>query len=520
MFMINGHQAFISRNITITRADGSVFFQTGYISVQSEIMTAITFLSSIARSVGAWRASGILWRCVLLFMEQGQVSLTGVKRILGKWPISPSDVTMKRHFVFFSALLVVSLILDFASPVLTGSITWNPSYAYVRSNKPLSTLPGNVAGLSIAEYKTNPAIVQQMVSTSSAMGDITWGTTGTNSTLLTRVVPAIDALANQSLIRNITIPYFAVDAFEWIQDPNSVLTTQQKAVLFNYTGYSPYVTPTGVVGLIPDQQWGLLPNENMTEPLIVSETRVLSLRTKYAASGNSGCQGDDDTIPSSVGRYHYSVGGSDECFVFAHLTYRAGVAFCDHCAITAPAVIQSDRSRLTLAPDSLTAEALAITPYVGMNLMVTGWSVPQNPPFKTTQESTVEFISRSYQSAWSSLTDTFGSPTFETDVQIAVPTTQARITKWRVLLWVGLHLVVMAASLFTFALHQNTSYPWLEDPGFSVLFLDTEELRRRQVWGENDPWKPNVHIPDVTLSLAYGGSRRRRIVVHNPMQKA
>lgn len=230
------------------------------------------------------------------------------------------------------------------------------------------------------------------------------------------------------------------------------------------------------------------------------------------------CQGDD-SIPSDVGRYHYSANGSEECFVFAQLTYRAGVAHCANCKSTAPAVIQSDRSRLTLAPDSLTAEALAITPYVGMNLMVTEWALPPSPPFNTTKDIAIEFLSRSYQSAWSSLTDALGAKTFNTDVQIAVPTTQAYVTKWRVLLWVGLHIIVASASVFSFALHQNTSYPWLEDPGFAVLFLDTEELRRREVWGENDPWKPNVHTPDVMLSLASGGSRRRRIIVRNPMQK-
>jgi hypothetical protein len=153
-----------------------------------------------------------------------------------------------------------------------------------------------------------------------------------------------------------------------------------------------------------------------------------------------------------------------------------------------------------------------------MNLMVTGWALPGNPPFGTTQDRAVQFLSRSYQSAWSSLTDALGAPNANTPVQIAVPTTQADVTKWRVLLWVALHLIVMLASLFSFALHQRTSYPWLEDPDFAALFLNTEELRRREVWEETDPWKPNAHIPDVTVSLGYGGSNRRRIIVHNPMQ--
>src|SRR5258707_7952322 len=151
--------------------------------------------------------------------------------------------------------------------------------------------------------------------------------------------------------------------------------------------------------------------------------------------------------------------------------------------------------------------------------MVTGWAVPPDPPFKTAKERATEFLSRSYQAAWSSLTDSLGQKSFTSDVQIAVPTTQAHIKKWRVLLWVALHLIVMLSALFSLASHQSTSYPWLRNPALAVLYLDTEELRRRDVWGENDPWGPDVNNPDVKLSLADGGSSRRRIIVHHPAKK-
>lgn len=516
MFMINGHQAFLSRSFSITRADGSVFFQTGYVSVQSEIMTILSFFSSIARTIGAWRASGMLWRCVFLFMEQGRVSLRGVKRMLGKLPISPGDVSVRHHFLLFSALLLVALILDFASPVLTGSITWNPSYAYFLSDKPISNLPVSASGLSLDLYRSQVGVTQ-MVSTSVAMGDLTWGTSGNNSTMITRVVPEIDSLSNQSKILNITLPYFAVDTFEWIQDPNNALTAQQKAILANASTYSPYVASIGWLGLIPDQEWGPLTNPNMTDPLTVSETRVLSL--KYPPADSSGCKFDDDSIPSDVGSYQVPINGNNQCFVFARLTYRAGAAICDNCITTAPAVVQRNLSDLTLSPDPLTAEALAMTSFVGMTLTVTGWALPGSPPFNTTQERAIQFISRAYQSAWSSLTETVGVPNGVSPVWIAVPTTQAYITKWRVLLWVALHLIVMLSSVFFFVLNRHTNYPWLEDPDFAVLFLDTEALRRREVWEDTDPWKPNAHVPDVTVELVNGGSNRRRIVVRNPMQK-
>jgi hypothetical protein len=78
----------------------------------------------------------------------------------------------------------------------------------------------------------------------------------------------------------------------------------------------------------------------------------------------------------------------------------------------------------------------------------------------------------------------------------------------------------MVTGVFSFVLQQSTSYPWIENPAFAVLFLDAEELRSKEVWGGNDPWEPHVQIPPVTLSLDGGGSRKRRIrVVQNSIQK-
>jgi len=86
--------------------------------------------------------------------------------------------------------------------------------------------------------------------------------------------------------------------------------------------------------------------------------------------------------------------------------------------------------------------------------------------------------------------------------------TQAIITKWRVLVWVLLHLFSIVARLFFYSIHRSTRYPWLDSAPFAALFLDTEALRN-----ECDSWNPDEKIPNVMLKLENADSRRRRIVV-------
>lgn len=514
VFLINGHQFYpgSGHRILVTRADGSTFLRPGYVVLQSDIITIIGYFATITRTVSAWRLGGILWRSSFLFMDRGGISLEGVGRILedGHFkPLLPKHLAVKRHFFIFQSLLFARFCLDYASPILSGSVSWTPSLGFVPSDRPFQDIPRNAPGLSLQDYRQNPGTMSEVIATSAAMGDVTWGTTGNNSTMMTRVLQGGDLLPIGSTFQTLTVPFFVVELFQWIKDPNSTLTLQQQTLLFNYAGYSPYITRNGWLGLIPDTAWGPLTNTNMTDPAIVAETRILSIRLNVTSPGglNNKCDNVDDTIPSDVGRYHYSTSTSEECFVFAQVTYRAGVARCDNCTSVSPAVIQRSASQLTPIPDSLTAEALAIAPYVGTNLMATGWA---DPPIARTQDHAIEFLSRTYQSAWNALTSTFGERSVATDVHLSVSMTQASVTKWRVWIWVVFHLVAIAVDLVFVAEHRLARHPWVDNPDLAALFLNTEELRG--LWGSNDPWRRG-DMPDVMLRLADSEGGARRIIV-------
>ena len=101
----------------------------------------------------------------------------------------------------------------------------------------------------------------------------------------------------------------------------------------------------------------------------------------------------------------------------------------------------------------------------------------------------------------------------ETEVQIAVMTSQGFVLKWRVWFWVILHLIVLVIGLF-FTIWHLTQYeqPWMENPAFGAFCLDTgmvcEILREMNL----DPWLPNSTLPVLMLGLDDADSGVRRVV--------
>jgi len=87
----------------IIQADGSTTPSEYYI-LQSDIMTIVSILASVARILGAWWATDITWHCIFLFMEKGGLSLQGVERMFGGFPLFPSHWTLGKQLVFLAML--------------------------------------------------------------------------------------------------------------------------------------------------------------------------------------------------------------------------------------------------------------------------------------------------------------------------------------------------------------------------------------------------------------------------------
>ncbi|KAG8815027.1 hypothetical protein FRC19_001323 [Serendipita sp. 401] len=187
--------------------------------------------------------------------------------------------------------LIISFSIDFFSSVLTGSVTWEPTFIYVQGKTTMMGISQSSGGMSLYNYRKWEGTRIEVASLATAMGNMAWGSSNQSdhsaepAMVMKRVMPKAQSLPVGSTLYNVTLPYFVVDNFEWIQDPNSYLTSEQYNLLTNYKNagthnrdYNPYTVGSGIVGLIPDKEWGPLSGDVTPDPQVVSETRILSYK--------------------------------------------------------------------------------------------------------------------------------------------------------------------------------------------------------------------------------------------------
>ena len=375
----------------------------------------------------------------------------------------------------------------YTSSVLAGSVTWKPAIIY-RPGQPVTGIHLGQTGSPITITRDS-RLLDAFIGYSTSVYSIFYGDPNIReSSSMHRLIPdSVRSLSNGSKFDELTVPYFVVEAFEWIKDPTSTLSSTQlaSANVTNSTG--PRVMNLLKWGLIPDETWG--PTEDaFPAPHTVSESRFLVIWTGPQRSGNCTL---NPTIPSDVRPYLATLFGLPSCFVFANVTYQAGAARCQRCQVSGMGVIQDlgDVKSLKLVEDSATSSALAIAPYVSTTSLLIAYALPLAPGYPTYQDRSIEMLSRSYQVAWNSLTSLYGLNEEGSNVSIALDASTASVLMWRVALWGGLHTIIVGFGVLFRYIHTRGNYPWIEDPVTAALLVDpTTVLNDSRQWaGEITP---------------------------------
>ena len=396
----------------------------------------------------------------------------------------------------------------------------------VKGSVPLMNITQSqgIAGANISYYR-NTASVSNAIEGGAALGLVSWGL-NTNSSnfhipshITRRAIiqwdnnQTIQNLGINSTLDSIRLPYFRVDKFEYITDPDATLTRKQKLLLNDSSVYNPYSNDLGLAAFLPDTSWGPGSDPNLPDPVIVSESRILSILVFQPPGLDCSSTFLESFIPSSVNFYLTLTFNSTfySCFAFANVTYTAGAATCLDCMIVSPAVVEGNMSSPNLqhAADSLTIEALAITPSVATHTLLTSFTDLSSSNLTSDLDSyvesyVIEFVSRAYQSAWSYLVYELGSqgPESQTNVVFAVPASHPTILYWRVYFWAGLHLGVLLCGV-TFAYwHSHYRHPWLSNPIMRAFQVDTTGIfKEGRMADPKDPWDPTAEHPAGRLQL-------------------
>ena len=501
-----------------------------YRPLQSDITTALSIAASATRAAAAVWAGKLLWRYAFMLMEKGEITIAGFSKVVDGGIMTllwPRDVANRKN-VFLAYLIIFTCFgMDYFSSILTGSVTWQLSSIMVEGSVPLMYTPQGIPEADISAYRNSSVLVSNAIEGGAALELVSWGNLNTNSsnlpipTNITRRtiiqwanIQTIDYLPIGSTLDFIRLPYFRVDNFEYITDPDATLTSQQLSLLNDSSVYNPYSNDQGLAAFLPDIGWGPGSDPNLPDPVNVSESRILSIRLiGTLSSPNCSLTYPESFIPSSVNFYPTLTFNSTyySCFAFANVTYTAGAATCQNCMIVSPAVVEGMiySPNLQPVPDPLTIEALAITPLVATHTLLTVFTDFSSSNVSNGVESyvesyVIEFVSRAYQSAWSYLVYDLGSLGLEnqTNVVFAIPASHPTILHWRVYFWAGLHLVVLLCGV-TFAYwHSHYRHPWFSNPTMIAFQLDTAGLfREGRVADPKDPWDPTAKYPAGRLQL-------------------
>ena len=421
-----------------------------YRPLQSDITTALSVAASATRAAAAWWAGKLLWRCAFMLMEKGEITIAGFSKVVDGGITTllwPRDVANRKNVFLVYLIIFTCFGMDYFSSILTGSVTWQPTFTMVEGFVPVVNITEGAAGQDISTYRNESVVVSDTIERGAALALVSWGNLNTNASYLTLPsnltrrpiiqwadTQVIQFLPIGSTMDTIRLPYFKVEKFEYITDPEAVLSNEQKSLLNDSSIYNPYIKDQGLAAFLPDASWGPGSSPNLPDPTKVSESRILSIRVLSPTNPNCTSPYPDSFIPANVNFYPTLTANSTRysCFAFANLTYTAGGAVCQDCKIVSPAVVEGniDGQNLQVISDPLTVEALAIAPSVGTHTLLTVFADIATDVSTPLNSLAIEFVSRAYQSAWSSLVLILGyiGPNNETSVAFALPASHPTVT--------------------------------------------------------------------------------------------
>jgi hypothetical protein len=431
--------------------------------------------------------------------------------------LPPWNFTRRSNQVIIFITLFATFAIDYFSAALTGSIIWESTNRPITGRILVTGIKKGVQGTDVSGYFDYPDWPDAIIEQATASASLAWVTNQPNltitepSTMFRRTLTTTQHLPVNSTLNNVTVPYFVVDDFEWIRDPDP-LPKQLQRLFQDFKKPSPYFSLIGIGGLIPDKKWGPPQTRNLKLgiPVVVSEWRLFGFHVSQLEYPQL-CPQNYPIDPGALVNLHQAkVRDFNNCFAIANVTYRAGAAICQSCKLISPTVVQA-QAPLPIIADSFTPMALGLTPVVATYLKFSGYAVPSGN-YSTNRTLAIELTSRAYQAAWGAFSTNLGDDEDETAVEIPLPTLRANVVPWRVYLWVGLHLLYLTLGLLFVYIQSRCDHPWVENTPMAVFWLNTSALSLEPDGQVIDPWKPGAELPrDRMLILEDAGEHERSV---------
>ena len=401
----------------------------------------------------------------------------------------------QRLSIGVALVILSSFPASFSSPLLTGSISWQASLRNISDADVLKNVGLGVNGPYPAPWQSwyaDMSFRTRFVHRAAALATRAWNSVTDNiqdPPTFKRVIPSLQNLPVGSSLKNVTVPWFNIQSFNWVtrgSDINAtllhflavdstpgVLVSTDKHVLPN-----PLQSSLRTTTILPDIPYTSFPmNFTWTMPQPVK----LENRTGIVAVNIDSYQRCNQTefgeLPLDI--YIYTapnVWDVTECFVFAHITYSAGAAICSGCRVVFPLVVESPpATELALEGDIMTPHAMYVMADVIAELVDSNITLPSQ--WNNMENYTREMLMRGYTSAWTAMSEMvafYSLPYPSTSVTIPVTMSRAFIDRRRVWGWLVLQGVAFAGgAAFLVHVHGNHEYP-IANPLLRGFMLDID----------------------------------------------
>ena len=350
-----------------------------------------------------------------------------------------------------------------------------------------------------------------------------------------RHVPSLLGVPIKTTVSNITIPYFKVESLEWVTslaemgeslDSLHEIVTNISNPYLNFSnmnfpeGVNPfaYGTDVGRLTMVNTVPWQPAPRENNHSAWVYPNAEIQQSSTWVivATEFDQNCTNDRSRPNEKFGDltnialYSYVPPQGDAGYVaFGRIKYTAGVVDCKDYRVVLNGVVESLSSTAqaqswTPLPDPLVKTAIAMMPEVLFYTEIGNAS--SVPTWNNLDGYTRGMLSVAFQASWNELaTDFQAQPMSETGYMTPFPILMASVTKWRVMVWYMLNLLLTLSGIIIGLAQSWCRSKTVQDPTLAALLLDTSALIGHDekglcdavsLEGADKAWRLRLVVPD------------------------
>ncbi|KZM22008.1 uncharacterized protein EKO05_0002721 [Ascochyta rabiei] len=426
-------------------------------------------------------------------------------------------------FATLCVIFIISVPVQFISPIITGAVSWIPKLAMSPSQPVNVTHPGDTPGWTYHRDYENSRFYEVMQALAHSSLATTANFSDSSRHISRRRIPSLQGFPANSSVQEVIMPYLNIESLEWLQSLDEILPHMD--LFKNVTS-----NDTFKLSIIPSERMNPYFHGGDPGRVTIAFAEEWSLKGSYPAAkvvrgehyvvvstnGRQKC-GDpksDDPFGRLNGLYHldartgtsrFNNWHDPSCYVIARMEYSAGIVICRDCRLGTGGIVETTlQDESVVIADPLAEQALRMMPDVLALMSVShswrNWMQPGN-----LDDYTKGMLSVAYQASWNSMANVWSNDTTmrRTALSLPFPALTASITTWRVWTWLAMNCLLTVSGVIVAILQKQAFAKTVRNPELSLLLLDTKQLIEKSAPGLCNAVQVDKEDTDLRMRLQF-----------------